>query len=131
LEKVQNSRHVDLDARSIVAARHHQIVPLHSRGASFCSVSPTIGRRKSCSPATIARQSLDCISLVTCYLHGERRYRDMQPLQDRIREQGLEENVAELDRWGYTVFHDERTDRIVDEVREAIIRTVAAGDEEK
>jgi len=55
----------------------------------------------------------------------------MQQLQDRIREQGLEENIAELDRWGYTVFHDERTDRIADEVREAIIRAVPASEEEK
>lgn len=55
----------------------------------------------------------------------------MQQLQDRIREQGLEENVAELDQWGYTVFRDERTDRIADEVRDAIIRAVPASDEEK
>ena len=52
-------------------------------------------------------------------------------LKSRIAAQGLGQNVRELDEMGYTVFHDDRTDRIVDEVRSAIIRNVPAEDHEK
>jgi len=52
-------------------------------------------------------------------------------LEPRIEALGLHQNIRDLVDNGYTVIQDPRALEIVDEVREAIIRVVPAGPEEK
>ena len=52
-------------------------------------------------------------------------------LAPRIDALGLRGNVRDLVDTGYTIIHDPEAERIVDEVRDAIIRAVPAGPEEK